>query len=176
MLECKDKVELSPEAQKLEEYKELLKMYLEQYYNCKRKKALLERRLRDVIRELKEPIGGMGYSPVPRSETNKISEGSASIIYRMSEIEERISQQKDNMELAMLKVMDIMDFLPEDSTERAVLELRHIDCKPWKDVVKDMNLTRTPCNDYYNKGLVKLLGFKKVMKLINDYKIKLDKE
>lgn len=167
---------LIAEEQKLEDDKSLLKRYLSQYYICKKKKQQLERRLREVNREIDEPIGGQGYSQVPRSQTNVIGAGAASIVYRMAEIEERIARQKDSMEMAMLKVMDIMDFLPEDSTERMILELRHLDCRSWKQVVKEASLTRTPCNDYYNKGLIKLLDYKKVRRTLEAYKKKIEDE
>jgi hypothetical protein len=168
------KKDLIPEEKQHEEDKMLLRRYLGQYYRCKLKKVQLERRLKEVNWELNEPIGGRGYSQMPRSQTNVVGVGAASITYRIAEIEERIQHQKDNMELAMLKIMDIMDYLPEDSTDRMILELRHIDCRSWGQVVKEASLTRTPCNDYYNKGLEKLLTFKKVRKILENYKKLLD--
>ena len=39
--------------------------------------------------------------------------------------------------------MDIMDFLEESSTERMVLELRFIDCKPWAAIERELNLSRS---------------------------------
>jgi len=164
------KEELTDKLRKLEDDKIILKRYLSQYYICKKKKSLLERRLKEVNIELKQPIGGVGYSQVPRSQTNAVSLGSASIIFRIAEIEERIANQKDIVSMAMLKTMDIMDFLPETSTERMILELRHIDCVSWEQVVKDTSLTRTPCNNYYNKGIDKLMEYKKVRRIIDTYK------
>ncbi len=165
---AKSEILLTPEE--MEAYKQLLKEYLSQYYIQKMRKFQLNRRLREVNAELNEPIGGMNYSPTPRSVTNKTGAGAASILYRIVEIEDRIENQKENIEIAMLKVMDIMDFLSEGSIERMILELRHIDCRSWQQVMNEVNLTRNPCNEYYNKGLLKLLMFKKVRKILDSYR------
>ena len=107
----------------------LLKEYLGQYYSCKTKKVQLEKRLRNISEEMNSPIGGKGYSPVNYGGTNRVGTGAASFVYRMSEIETRIENQKEHIEKSLLKIMDILDFLGEDSKERMVLELRYIDLK-----------------------------------------------
>ncbi len=150
------------------EQRRLLKQYLGQYYNAKVKKKQLETRLHN-FREDMTGIKGMQYSPVPRSKTNKVGDGAATLVIHAMEIEERIEKQKEEMAVAMLNVMKIMDFLPVDSTERAILEYRHIDCLSWKQVCKEANLSRSSANDYYDKGIEKLLTFKKVHKILKDF-------
>ena len=149
--------------------KELLKRYLEQYHNGKMKRTQLERRLKRIKEEMDAPIGGHGYSPINYGGTNNTGPGAASFVYRMSEIETRIENQKSNTEKALLKVMDIMDFLEENSTERMVLELRFIDCKSWKVIERELHLSRRSCFDYQNKALEKLLEFKKVKIILKEY-------
>lgn len=151
------------------EKKELLKRYLEQYHVGKMKRTQLERRLKSIKKEMNSPIGGYGYSPINYSGMNNAGAGAASFVYRMSEIETRIENQKRNAEKALLKVMDIMDFLEESSIERMVLELRFIDCKSWKVIEKELHLSRRSCFDYQNKALEKLLGFKKVEIILKKY-------
>ena len=92
------------------EDKETLKEYLNQYYTGRIKRSQLERRLKNIRAEMDAPIGGYGYSPVNYGGTNKVGSGAASFVYRMSEIETRIEDQKSRVEKALLKVMDIMDF------------------------------------------------------------------
>jgi len=150
------------------EDKEVLKEYLNQYYTGRIKRSQLERRLKNIRAEMSAPIGGYGYSPVNYGGTNKVGPGAASFVYRMSEIETRIEEQKSQIEKALLKIMDIMDFLKENSTERMVLELRFIDCKSWAAIEKEMHLSRRACFDYQNKALEKLLEFKKIRKIIGD--------
>lgn len=149
--------------------RELLEEYLNQYYAGRMKKAQLERRLKNIKQEMDSPIGGYGYSPVNYGGTNKTGAGAASFVYRISEIETRIENQKNQVEKSLLKVMDIMDFLEENSTERMVLELRFIDCKNWTNIEKEMHLSRSSLFNYRNKGLEKLLGFKKVCQILKDF-------
>ena len=151
------------------EDKELLKQYLNQYYAGRIKRTQLERRLKNIQEEMATPIGGYGYSLVNYGGTNKVGPGAASFVYRMSEIETRIESQKSRVEKALLKVMDIMDFLEESSTERMVLELRFIDCKSWAAIEKEMHLSRRACFDYQNRALEKLLEFKKVRAALKEY-------
>lgn len=146
----------------------LLKKYLSQYYSARNKKRQLESRLQ-AFRQDMVGTRGMQYSPVPHSQTNSVGDGSASMVIRAMEIEEQIKSQKEEMANAMLNVMKMMDFLPADSTERTVLEYRHIDCLSWKQITKEMHMTRTPCNKYYNAGLDKLLTFKKVHKILQEF-------
>lgn len=146
----------------------LLKKYLGQYYSARRRKRQLEIRLQTFRQEM---VGtrGMQYSPVPHSQTNSVGDGPASMVIRAMEIEDQIKTQKEEMANAMLNVMKMMDFLPADSMERTVLEYRHIDCLSWKQVCEEMHMTRTPCNRYYDAGLDKLLTFKKVHKMLEDF-------
>lgn len=62
--------------------------------------------------------------------------------------------------------MEILDFLPQGSTERTIMELRHIDCKTWTQVQRAVFLTPSPCYERYNKGLDALLGIDKVRSMV----------
>lgn len=146
----------------------LLKKYLGQYYSARRRKRQLEIRLQTFRQEM---VGtkGMQYSPVPHSQTNSVGDGPASMVIRAMEIEDQIKTQKEEMANAMLNVMKMMDFLPADSMERTVLEYRHIDCLSWKQVCEEVHLSRSTANDYYDKGIDKLLTYKKVQKMTADF-------
>lgn len=146
-----------------------IKSYLGQYYSARNKKRQLELRLRTFRQEM---IGtkGMQYSPVPHSQTNSVGDGPASMVIRAMEIEEQIKSQKEQMANAMLNVMKMMDFLPTDSTERIILEYRHIDCLSWKQIAREMNYSIRTCRNKYDSGMEKLLGYKKVQKILEEYK------
>lgn len=146
--------------------KEQLKEYLNQYYIGRIMRTQLERRLKNIRDEMNAPIGGHGYDPVNVKNTKEAGPGAASFVYRLSEIETRIENQKTQVEKSLLKVMDILDFLEEGSTERMILELRFIDGRSWAEIEKEMHLCRRACFSYQNKGLEKLLGFKKVETLL----------
>lgn len=146
----------------------LLKKYLSQYYSARNKKRQLESRLQ-AFRQDMVGTRGMQYSPMPHSQTNSVGDGPASMVIRAMEIEEQIKSQKEEMANAMLNVMKMMDFLPADSMERTVLEYRHIDCLSWKQVCKETHYSRQSCSNYYNAGLDKLLTFKKVHKMLQEF-------
>ena len=141
----------------LKEQKIALKRYLGKYYRARNKKAILINRRESLKNEIEMPISGIKYCQIPRSITNSISDGAASIPLIISEIESRIKEQTDNMAIAMLNIMDIMELLPEDSMEREIMEYRHIDCMPWKIICDAAHMARSSCNEYYNKGLELLL-------------------
>lgn len=155
------------EQKSRQEEKDMLKNYLNQYYIVRMKRIQLEERLKNIKAEMATPIGGYGYSPVNYGGKNKVGLGAASFVYRLSDIETRIEEQKNQIEKALLKVMDIMDFLAENSIERMILELRFIDCKNWTSIEREMHLSRRACFNYQDKALEKLLEYKKVKTIIN---------
>ena len=145
-----------------------LRWYLNQYFRAARKKEQLEARLH-TFRESMGNVGGCGYNPASGSHTNKVGDGAASEVIRIIQVEERIRDQKVEMKETMLNVMKIMDFLPAESTERMILEYRHIDRMSWRQICGATNYSRTTANDYYNRGLDKLLKYKKVLKIIEEF-------
>ena len=151
--------------------KQILKWILSGYYRAEKKKRYLEQRLRRIADERDAPIGGKGYSPLPR-HSGKISDGAASIIIRLSEIEEKIYRQKETIDKSLNTVMDIIDYLPEDDLEcgleREIMELHHVDFMKWKDISKAIPMSRSQVNRRYNAGLDKLLTFKRIQKIIEE--------
>ena len=124
----------------------VLRKYLARYYRAKDKRSILQGRLRALKREL-DRGGFMPPSPV-------------------QEIEAKIQRQTEAAEKNVLEIMELLERLPPDSTERTILELRHIDCKTWADISRTVYLTRTPCAKYYNRGLDALLRMSKVRRTL----------
>ena len=133
------------------EDRKIIKRYLAQYHTAKERKNVLQKRAKTL------------RSDLSRSDKN------GEIEYKIAEIESRIQRQAEVEANAVLSVMDMIDFLPLGSTERQILELRHIDCKSWTEVQRTVHLTRSPCNEYYNRGLETLLGFKKVRQTLGKF-------
>ncbi len=158
------------EKDRQSEDRKILKEYLSQYYIGRLKRAQLERRLRNIQEEMKTPIGGLKYTPVNYGGTNTVGLGASSFVFRMSEIETRIEEQQSRTEEALLKVMDIMDFLDENSTERMILELRYIDCMSWAVIGREIHMGRSACFKYQDRALDKLLEHEKVQSSLRDYK------
>lgn len=127
-----------------------LKQYLTRYYRSKERQAILQNRLVKLCHDLQRK-GNVDPSEI-------------------AEIEARINRQAERDGKIILEIMDIIELLPVDSTERTILELRHIDCKPWAEIQKAIHFTRTPCYDYYNKGLDRLLEHPEIHNRLAGYK------
>lgn len=159
---------------------DVLKWMLGKIYRAEKRKKQLDERLVRIAEERDAPIGGVGYRPLPRSSSGE-GNGAASIILKMSDIEERIYTQKEEVEKAIVRVMDILDYLPQDSLEREICELRHIDMKPWKDIQESIPMSRSQCSKRYNKAIEMLLNKGRIERMIEENEEaytdwKLDKE
>lgn len=146
----------------------ILRDYLGQYYRAAKRRRQLEDRLQNICEEMNAPIGGMNYSPINVSG-GRVSQGSAAFTFRKSEIETRIEEQKKQIEADLLKIMDILDYLDAASDERMILELYYIDRMPWKEIQQRANMSRSTAFDYRDKGIEKLLTFKRVRAIIKKY-------
>lgn len=117
----------------------ILKKYLSRYFKAKKRQSILQDRLNELQQQLHtEAEGGNALLP--------------------SKAEARLQAQAEAAEQSVLEVMDILAYLPPNTTERIILELRHLDCKPWEKIQATVYLTASPCFDYYNKGLDALLA------------------
>lgn len=146
---------------------EILKWILGQIYRAEKRKKQLDERLVRIVREMDAAIGGVGYKQLPRSSSGE-GNGAASIILKISDIEERIYTQKEEVEKAIVRVMDILEYLPQNSLEREICELRHIDMKPWKDIQECIPMSRSQCNKRYNKAIEILMNKGRIERMIEE--------
>lgn len=149
--------------------REAVKEYLQQYHMARERRRILERRHDVLARELKAPVPGSAYMTMPASRPTVDSEGAVSVVFRLSEVEERIEAQRAAMGRAVTMVMDLIDLIPENSMERTVVELRHIDCKKWERICKEVHMSRSRVNDYYNAALDTILANERAQKLVQDF-------
>ena len=155
--------------------KEELKDFLNQYRRCKARERQLKERHKTLTSELKDPGMGSPYHTMPRSGgTNP--ESSVSVVFRIAEIETRIDDQRGKNAKAMLNVMDAIEYLPPDSIERSIMELRHIDLKGWVQIEREIYLSRSRCFEYYDQGLEVLLTYPRIKKLLAQYICQVDDE
>lgn len=126
-----------------------LKLYLARFYKAKKRQAILTERLR--LRRLCRDFRSHEAADI-------------------SEVESRIEKQSKKTECIILEIMDVIDLLPEESTERMILELRHLDCKPWSEIQRTVHLTRTPCYDHYNRALDFLLDTQEVQAALSKFR------
>ena len=149
--------------------REAVKEYLQQYHMARERRRILERRHDVLARELKAPAPGSAYMTMPASHSAADSEGAVSVVFRLSEVEERIEAQRIAMGRAVTMVMDLIDLLPENSMERTVVELRHIDCKKWERICKEVHMSRSRVNVHYNAALDIILSNARAQKLVQEF-------
>lgn len=161
------------DSEQQKHYKGLLREYLKRYRRAKATiKALQERRL-NFIQDTKYPLGAQQYSALPSS--NAPSTGSAAHLYRLAEIEERIYAQQKSAEKLLIKVMDVLEYLPIDDEDRSVLELRYIDGYKDKDIMKKKFYgNRSTVSYHITSGLERLIEFKKVRRILDNYEKELN--
>lgn len=70
---------------------------------------------------------------------------------KLADIEEKIYHQKEEIDKAIVTVMDIMDYLPDGSLERDICEMRHIDLMRWQDIQEAIPMCRSQCYNEHTK-------------------------
>lgn len=160
--------------EQLSEAAALLNRYLGQYKHCINKKKNLENRLRDIQFEFNHPLGALKYDGMPHGSS--VGVGCAALTYRLDEMETRIHDQMEKSMCVLTEIMDVIDFLPENSMERAIIEHKYIDCFNWNKISMKENISRTPAIRYWRKGLYALLEFEKIQQILKDYEHELEKD
>jgi len=156
------------------EQRDLLKRYLDQYRLAKDKQRVLRERLAEIQAEFGSPATSRpGKAPRKRPG---VSAGAASPTFKLADIEERIRGQAEVEEAAIFSVIEMIDELPPDSMEKYILELRHIDCKPWSEIFEIVHLSKSPCFEYYSRGLDRLLATGKTRVILSDFKSRISRE
>lgn len=148
--------------------REDVKEYLQQYHFARKKKRILEERHRALTAELNAPAPGSAFRTMPTSR-HAGTDGPVSVVFRVSEVEDRIEEQRQEMGKAVLRIMDLIDLLPPNSMERTVVEMRHIDCKKWERIAQEVHMSRSRIIDYYNAALDTLLTYKRTRKVVGDF-------
>ena len=145
---------------------DILEYILCQIKRAENHKKQLDERLQRIVEERNAPIGGINYDPTPRSPGK--SEGAASIMIKLAGIEDRIEEQKKEIENAIVRVMDILDYLPVHSIEREICELHYIDGKKWEEVEAIIPVSETHCFRKRQKAFELLLKYPRIQKMTED--------
>lgn len=145
----------------------ILKGHLQQYHLAKRKKKILEDRHHMLKNDLKTPYRTSTFEGTPSAQKAVGTDGSMSIVFRIAEVESRMEQQREEMAKAVLHVMDLIDLLPNNSIERTIVELRHIDCKAWDQISREVYLSRSAVFNHYNNALAQLQTDKRTEELLD---------
>jgi len=161
---------MGTENLEIQKQRQILKWNLGRLYRAAKKKRYLEQRLSWISEERSSPISGRGYDGMPRT-SGKVSDGAASIVIRISEIEERITEQNQEIDRALDFVMDVIGYLPNNDKHeltREIMERHHIDFMKMRDIAKEIPMSRSQVHRKYNEGLDALLEFKRIQKIIEE--------
>ncbi|MBQ7655629.1 MAG: hypothetical protein IJS41_03880 [Clostridia bacterium] len=150
-----------------EDQKKVLKWMLGQVYRAENHKKQLEKRLSRIKRESEAPIGSPGYEPLQRAAGGERS-GAASILFKLADIEEMVCEQKAEIGRRYVRVMDIIGYIPQGEVARQIFELRHLDGLSFSDVADAIPMSRAQCYVHYNKAMDRLLGFRKIQKMVEE--------
>lgn len=150
--------------EEMENDRSVLEWMLGQYVRAKRRKKQLEVRLLEINAERDSPIGGQGYDPLPRSGGN--NKGAAGILMKLADIEDRIYEQKAKADKSMVNVATILNFLPEESMEREICELRHLDGHEWGEIAEGIPMSKSQCHRIHKAAMYELLEFNYVKELV----------
>ena len=118
---------------------DVLKWILGQRFRATRKKLAIEARKKAIAAEqdgMDEPAG---------------------IAAMVEEMNDRMKKQQARVNQAIIRVMDIIDYLPEDSLEKEICEYRHIDMMSWGQIEAAVPMSRSQCNNRYNGAIQMLL-------------------
>lgn len=118
---------------------DVLKWILGQRFRATRKKLAIEARKKAIAAEqdgMNEPAG---------------------IAAMVEEMNDRMKKQQARVNQAIIRVMDIIDYLPEDSLEKEICEYRHIDMMSWGQIEAAVPMSRSQCNNRYNVAIQMLL-------------------
>ena len=147
-----------------EQERELLRHYIAGYRVARLRLNRLKARHDALKEDMETPLKGAKYDSMPSS--GGASDGAASLIYRIADIEDRIKEQCRIMSVQCVRVMDILDFIADDSQQRLVLELRYIDGMSWYDISESICISRSSCHRAERQALDALLDFDRVREII----------
>lgn len=139
-----------------EKQEEVLKYLLGRIYRADKHKNQLDARLKNIAARRQ-----MENLPAEDEPT--------SIRYWISDIECRILDQKKEIDQAIAQVMDIIDYLPINSIERQICELRHIDFKPWGAISAEIPMSRSQVYKRHRNALKILLSNQRIQSMTAEY-------
>lgn len=164
-----DRKQIMEFDKKLTDEAEMLNSYLNQYKDCIEKKKMLEYRREEIRKEFNQ-VKSPRLDGMPRAGIRIGEGGAAAIVYRLDEIETKINEQINRATKSLSDIMNIIDFLQENSLERSIIENRYIDRMDWNKVCKENHAGKSKAKRYWKKGLYDLLEFKKVRQILIEYR------
>lgn len=109
-----------------------------------------------------------GRDTIHCHEVESNNEGAAGILMKLADIEDRIYEQKAKADKSMVNVATILNFLPEESMEREICELRHLDGHEWGEIAEGIPMSKSQCHRIHKAAMYELLEFNYVKELVTE--------
>lgn len=85
-----------------------------------------------------------------------------------ADIQKHIDKEIRCNALLLAQIKDILSYLPDNSTQRKVLDARYIDRMNWVQIERHFNYSSATVKRYAARGLDELLKFERVRELIKN--------
>lgn len=152
----------------LTEEAKILDQYLKKYSIFYKRKKVLEMRRDEILSDFQNPLKARNFGEW-RGKNNR-ENGCSVLPVKLDEVNTRIEESIEDLKKQYQKIGDILEFLPEESVERLILEYRYIDKMSWGEICRTENMAKTPIIQLWRKGLLKLLEFQKIKAIVESYK------
>ena len=155
------------------ERKELLKLYLNRYNKAKNRIEALEMTRKAICADAEVPYHS-SYSKDVKVQSSPSADGMLCVAIRLEEVNERIDKQRKQLSRLVLDILTILEFLPVDSDERTVLEMKYIQKRSDKAIYSSMYISKSQFYKIRNKAFNTLLRYSKVNKILNKFERELE--
>ena len=155
------------------ERKKLLNMYLNRYNKAKNRIATLKETEKAIREDMKSPYQS-SYSKDVKVQSSLSADSMPCFLIRLEEINERIREQQMHSARVVVEIMNVLDFLPGESDERNILEMKYIQKKSDKAIYTSMYISKSQFYKLRNRAFDALLRFAKVNDILNQYEKELD--
>ena len=155
------------------ERKKLLNMYLNRYNKAKNRIATLKETEKAIREDMKTPYQS-SYSKDIKVQSCPSADSMPCFLIRLEEINERIREQQMHSARVVVEIMNVLDFLPGESDERNILEMKYIQKKSDKAIYASMYISKSQFYKLRNRAFDALLRFAKVNDILNQYEKELD--
>lgn len=150
-------------------YLKVLRLLLGRYVPAKNHLEKLNNRLEQAKQELKHPtVGAINYTGMPKGSGISDPTAAPSINYDVAI--HRVNKQIDYVNSLAEDIQYILSFLEDGTDNKNIIEMRYIDGKSDKEILKELHYAdRSTISYHINKGLYMLLEETKVIDILKKY-------
>ena len=162
-----EKIEITKDN--IDFYVTVLRSYLNRFRRCRNRERTLRERKDMIISYIKNgQLLGPQLSGMPTASGKK-SDPTVKLTMELDDVECQIGTQIERSVDVMLEISEMIEYLPQDSDERNVLEAKYIDCQNQYRIMRDLSISKSTLYRYARSGLEQLLEYEKILLIIDAY-------